>query len=210
MMSHRTFHSHNPQTVSGGRRSHILLAFRFPFEFGNNKKGRSVIKEQLMELIEPLQRGAIASEVDKMEVDDLARKLEALNPTTKPLASPLLNGSWELRYTTSASILGLSKPPPFRPFGKICQVLDGNTLTARNIESAPFYNQVSAELTPVSVNKVAVQFKEFRIFNLFAVKAPASAQGELTVTYLDEDLRISRGDKGNLFILTMDDPNKTP
>jgi len=187
-----------------------MRAFRMPFEFGYSKKERITMKKQLIELIEPLQRGAKASDEDKKYVDDLARKLEVLNPIPKPLASPFLNGSWELRYTTSASILGLSKPPPFRPFGKICQVLDGTTLTARNIESAPFYNQVSAELTPVSVNKVAVQFKEFRIFNLIAVKAPPSAQGELTVTYLDEDLRISRGDKGNLFILTMDDPDKTP
>ena len=35
--------------------------------------------------------------------------------------------------------------------------------------------------------------------------APAAAAGELAVTYLDEDLRISRGDKGNLFVLDMAD-----
>lgn len=34
--------------------------------------------------------------------------------------------------------------------------------------------------------------------------------GELTVTYLDEDMRISRGDKGNLFVLLMDDPDDRP
>lgn len=31
--------------------------------------------------------------------------------------------------------------------------------------------------------------------------------GELEVTYLDDQLRISRGDKGNLFILTQDGPD---
>jgi hypothetical protein len=31
--------------------------------------------------------------------------------------------------------------------------------------------------------------------------------GELDVTYLDDELRISRGDKGNLFILVQSDPD---
>lgn len=34
--------------------------------------------------------------------------------------------------------------------------------------------------------------------------------GELAVTYLDEEMRISRGDKGNLFVLLMDDPDDRP
>jgi hypothetical protein len=34
--------------------------------------------------------------------------------------------------------------------------------------------------------------------------------GELAITYLDEDMRISRGDKGNLFVLLMDDPDDRP
>lgn len=36
------------------------------------------------------------------------------------------------------------------------------------------------------------------------------AAGELAVTYLDEELRISRGDKGNLFVLVMEDPEDRP
>lgn len=34
--------------------------------------------------------------------------------------------------------------------------------------------------------------------------------GELAITYLDEEMRISRGDKGNLFVLLMDDPEDRP
>lgn len=78
------------------------------------------------------------------------------------------------------------------------------------METAPFFNQVKAELEPLSANKVAVQFKEFRIFNLIAVQAPPTARGELAITYLDEDLRLSRGDKGNLFVLTMDGRDQKP
>jgi hypothetical protein len=37
-----------------------------------------------------------------------------------------------------------------------------------------------------------------------------SASGELAITYLDDEMRISRGDKGNLFVLLMDDPDARP
>ncbi|PRQ19958.1 putative plastid lipid-associated protein/fibrillin [Rosa chinensis] len=39
------------------------------------------------------------------------------------------------------------------------------------------------------------------------VKAPDKTPGELEITYLDEELRVSRGDKGNLFILKLVDPS---
>lgn len=41
--------------------------------------------------------------------------------------------------------------------------------------------QVAAELTPLSVNKVGVQFKVFKIFGLINIKAPPSARGEAPV-----------------------------
>lgn len=40
--------------------------------------------------------------------------------------------------------------------------------------------------------------------NLFLFKPiTLNPAGELAVTYLDEELRVSRGDKGNLFVLRM-------
>ena len=134
-------------------------------------------------------------------------------------------------------------------------------MRARNQESAPLYGSVTAELTPLSANKVGVQFKTFKLFNAISINAPASARGararprppaarpspllrrhlpsatlaralqlpftppplppsaqnlpppltgELAVTYLDEELRVSRGDKGNLFVLGMEDPEEKP
>ena len=44
--------------------------------------------------------------------------------------------------------------------------------------------------------QVNVQFTQFKIFGLIPVTAPDSAKGSLNTTYLDEELRISRGDKG--------------
>ncbi|MEW5302031.1 MAG: hypothetical protein WDW36_004843 [Sanguina aurantia] len=179
--------------------------------FGLNKTEKlAEAKQNLLEAIEPLSRGATASDEDKEEIEQLARVVEGF-ATSKPLANPLLNGQWELLYTTSAGILGLSKPPPFRPSGPIYQYIDAQELTARNQETAPFWNSVSAELKPLNDKKLAVQFKTFKLFNgVFSIGAPEAAKGELSITYVDEELRVSRGDKGNLFVLRQVDPQGKP
>jgi hypothetical protein len=51
---------------------------------------------QLLALIEPLKRGLVATEEDQQAVEAAVQGLEAVNPTKKPLESPLLNGRWEL------------------------------------------------------------------------------------------------------------------
>ena len=56
--------------------------------------------------------------------------------------------------------------------------------------------QVSAELTPESESRVAVKFKQFKLLNTISVNAPDSARGWLDTTYLDSEMRVSRGDKG--------------
>ena len=42
-----------------------------------------------------------------------------------------------------------------------------------------------------------------------ALPSPAQA-GTLTITYLDDDIRIARGNRKNLFVLTMADPDVRP
>jgi len=79
--------------------------------------------QQLLDYVKPLARGLTATPEQKEEVDALASALEKLNPTRKPLASPLLNGRWRLEYTTSDSILGTKKPAFLRPSGPIYQFL---------------------------------------------------------------------------------------
>ena len=55
---------------------------------------------------------------------------------------------------------------------------------------------MNADLTPISKNEVAVQFTLFKVLGLLPVKAPEAAKGRLSVTFLDDELRISRGDRG--------------
>lgn len=196
--------------VRGQRMAAAALFGGFSFGGGGSKKAasREALKEELLDLSRSLKRGVAASEDDKAEVEALAKKLEAMNPNKQPLATDLPTGKWLLEYTTSESILGLNKPAIFRPSGPIYQSLDVDSLRASNQETFPFFNEVYAELTPESKSKVKVQFKKFKILGLIPVTAPESAKGELDITYIDEDLRISRGNRGNLFVLTL--VSKTP
>jgi len=164
------------------------------------------LKEALLSKIATVERGASASDDDKEEIDRLAQKVENTQKRKNALETEEINGKWELMYTTSASILGLTKPKFFQPSGPIYQTIDAKNLRAFNSESAPFFNQVSAELTPTTKSSVDVQFKKFGLFGgLIKINAPESAKGKLDTTFVDEDLRISRGDKGNLFVLLMRD-----
>ena len=172
----------------------------------NKRLNVEELKEALLSKIATVERGASASEEDKEEIDLLAQKVENTQKRKNALETEEINGKWELMYTTSASILGLTKPKIFQPSGPIYQTIDAKNLRAFNSESAPFFNQVSAELTPTTKSSVDVQFKKFGLFGgLIKINAPESAKGKLDTTFVDEDLRISRGDKGNLFVLLMRD-----
>ncbi|GAU41366.1 hypothetical protein TSUD_390530, partial [Trifolium subterraneum] len=196
-------HNHNNfATISQKWRTKVSF---FP-AFLKKGKDANTIKEELLEAIAPLDRGAEATPEDQQRIDQIARKLEAVNPTKEPLKSSLLDGKWELIYTTSQSILQTKRPKFLRSVTNY-QAINADTLRAQNMESRPFFNQVTADLTPLNARKVAVKFDTFKIAGLIPVKAPDTARGELEITYLDEELRVSRGDKGNLFILKMIDPS---
>ena len=182
---------------------------------GARAKGKAAV----LALVKGTRRGLAADEARRGEIEAACRALEALNPEREPLASPALSGKWRLVYTTSRSILGKSRPALFRPRGPIYQVLDGEKLKARNNETSPTFSSVTAGLTPMSKSEVAVQFEQFKIGGIIPIKAPESAKGtvsstcgrragrgrgltkkKLDITYLDDEMRVSRGDKGNLFV----------
>ncbi len=48
--------------------------------------------------------------------------------------------------------------------------------------------------------------RQFKLLGLVPVNAPENARGKLDITYVDEDLRISRGDKGAVHDATHPDP----
>ncbi|GKV23846.1 hypothetical protein SLEP1_g33535 [Rubroshorea leprosula] len=153
----------NPSGNSAPEKWRANVSF-FP-AFLNQGKNAEKLKEDLLEAIAPLDRGAEATPEDQQRVDQIARKLEAVNPIKEPLKSDLLNGKWELIYTTSRSILQTERPKFVRSV-KNYQAINVDTLRAQNLESWPFFNQVTADLTPLNARKVAVKFDYFKIAGL--------------------------------------------
>ena len=78
---------------------------------------------QLLDAIALVDRGFSATEDDKKRIDQLASKLEGLNPNKKSLEANEINGKWKLIYTTSKSILGQNRPFFLRPLGPIHQFI---------------------------------------------------------------------------------------
>ncbi|OQU91132.1 hypothetical protein SORBI_3001G122300 [Sorghum bicolor] len=146
-------------------------SFLPPFFTGNkgekDAEKAARLKEELLDAIAPLERGAEATPEDKERVEQIVQQLEAVNQVKEPLKSDLLNGKWELLYTTSTSILQPQRPKYLRPFGKIYQAINADTLRAQNMETYPYFNQVTANLVPLNARRVAVKFDYFKIFSLF-------------------------------------------
>lgn len=174
------------------------------FSFGPKKRNVKAIKSELLSAARRVNRGLTETPEDKLKIASLFEELEKANTNKNTLANAALNAKWVLEYTTSDSILGRGSSPKVGP---IFQTIDTINLFAENAEVVKYFNifevprKVTAALTPISQSKVAVQFKKFSIGPI-SFNAPESAKGELDVTYVDSELRLSRGDKGNLFVLT--------
>ena len=167
---------------------------------------RSNLKSLILDLANECKRGLTASDEQKDEMEKLFVRLEALNPTRNPLTSkkPSVNGDWDLKYTTSDSILGKGGAPRVGP---IIQNIDTTTLSAKNSEIVRYGfvdvpRSVTAVLSPVNGKFTEVKFKRFMLGPIGFDAPKDKFKGALDITYLDEEFRLTRGDKGNIFVLT--------
>ena len=180
----------------------ILTISPIIFSIFNSKV--KTMKNDILALSKRVSRGLTESPEEQVLMRNLFEKLEKSNKIKSPLKLPsLAEGIWSLEYTTSDSILGRNS---YKRVGPIIQKIDVKNLKAENSETIDFFGlkinrKVSADLSPLTSSKVAVQFKVFTIGPI-SFNAPSSFKGELDITYVDEDLRLSRGDKGNIFVLS--------
>lgn len=189
-------------------------------------------KAALLEAIAGRNRGLLATEAEKQAILAAAANLEDRNPTPRPVEAPeLLEGNWRLLYTTSQGLLGFDRLPLLK-LGQIYQYIQAKQSRVYNIAEIyglPFLEglvSVSASFVPLSERRVQVKFERSiiglqRLINYqsashFVQQIEArqrftaldwqldsrEQQGWLDITYLDEDLRIGRGNEGSLFILS--------
>ncbi|MEH2225751.1 PAP/fibrillin family protein [Nostoc sp.] len=189
-------------------------------------------KAALMDAIAGTNRGLLATEEQKQAILAAIANLEDFNPTPRPVeASNLLDGNWRLLYTTSKALLNLDRLPLCK-LGQIYQYIRVDTTSVYNIAEIyglPFLEglvSVAAKFEPVSGRRIQVKFERSIIglqrlieYNSpvtfiqqieegrkfpgidFAIKSDKQ-QGWLDITYIDNDLRIGRGNEGSVFVLT--------
>ena len=188
-------------------------------------------KARLLEAVAGKNRGLLATEMDRVRVLLAVERLEDHNPTPNPLeAKELLEGNWRLLYTTSRSILGLDRWPLLQ-LGQIYQCIrttEARLYNIAEIVGLPFLEgivSVAASFEPVSERRVNVKFQRYILGwqRFLGYQSPhqfiqdveggkkflpldfriesRDRQGWLEITYLDENLRIGRGNEGNVFVL---------
>ncbi|MEG4941131.1 PAP/fibrillin family protein [Microcoleus sp. F4-D5] len=191
-----------------------------------------IIKSELLEIIAGKNRGLLATASDKQAILSAIAKLEDYNPTPRPVeAAELLNGDWRLLYTTSRELLNLDAFPLVK-LGQIYQsirVRESKVYNIGELYGLPYLEgivSVAARFEPTSERRVQIKFERsiFGLSRLIGYESPGKfineiesgkkfaavdfgldtreQQGWLDITYLDGDLRIGRGNKNSVFVLT--------
>ncbi|MEG5025875.1 PAP/fibrillin family protein [Microcoleus sp. AT8-B1] len=189
-------------------------------------------KSALLEIIAGKNRGLLATASDKQAILSAIAQLEDYNPTPRPVEAPeLLNGDWRLLYTTSRELLNLDSFPLVK-LGQIYQsirVKESKIYNIGELYGLPYLEgivSVAARFEPTSERRVQVKFERsiVGLSRLIGYEYPGKfideiesgkkfaavdfgldtreQQGWLDITYLDKDLRIGRGNKDSVFVLT--------
>lgn len=187
-------------------------------------------KTELLNLLVPLDRGLKVTANVLEQVLLTVSALEKENPNPLPTSSPLLlQGNWRMLFTTSRSLLVFGRLP-LSSLGGVYQYIDTDRQQVYNvaeIRSLPLFDSivsVVADFTILSEKRIGVQFTRSIVglqtllgyqnvdrfieqlqsgTRLVALDTPITRRGNswVDVTYIDDDLRITRGNEGNIFIL---------
>ncbi len=202
---------------------------------------RLLLKEKLQASLEEIQTKSDGSPVTDLkldktlvqEIEQLTTQLESFNPNPNPLlyATPLLEGAWQLQYSTAREIRSLASLPLGLKVGKVYQVIDVANklffnlakvkhslgLLAGYVKVTASFEPAIVDLSPVPDKRINVYFDkrylsiqriigidtpQLNPFKVVPANNPTGRVATLDITYLDETLRIGRGGDGSLFILT--------
>ena len=200
-----------------------------------------LIKEKLQAKLEKIQTKSDGSPVTDLkldktlaeEIEQLTTELESVNPNLNPLlnATYLLDGAWQLQYSTAREIRSLVSLPLGLKLGKVYQVIDVANKLFFNLAKVKHslglvsgYVKVTASFEPAKedleplVNKrlnvyfdkrylsidkiIGINTPQLNQFKVVPANNPTSRTATLDITYLDETLRVGRGGDGSLFILS--------
>ncbi|CAN1169469.1 Fibrillin protein 5 homolog [Linum perenne] len=151
----------------------------------------SRIKEHLCQALQGINRGVFGTTSSKKsEIQELVELLESQNPTPDPtLSLHKVNGCWKLLYST-ISILGSKRTKlglrDFITLGDLFQIID--------VSKRVGITYMDSRITPEQLMNVFQ--KNYQL--LLSIFNP---EGWLELTYVDDEIRIGRDEKGNIFVL---------
>ena len=159
------------------------------------------LEDHLLELI--------LSRRNKKKIEDIAKELELNTDFVFSKNVEKLKGIWELRWSSSKSPL-----LNYSPLLDNLQILDPLNLNGLNLLKpkgikAIIGTGIVAKLNPLNEKRLEVRFTHAGVIgpNIGGNKIKALAKvdkeqkGWLDITFLNNDLRVCRGDKGTLFVL---------
>jgi len=191
-------------TTNNNNNHHHGLFFAEAFSFADGPRSRA--KANLLETV-----ASGAPDEDVLKAVGAVERYSFLAGGAD-LSNPLLPGNWLMVWTTSESIAGKNRPGIFRtatPPEQLLDIENGRAINAETLLLGLLRNAVTADLSPLTRNKVGVGFREFSVGPIRFRPEAGKFRGELSVTYLDEDMRISRGDRGNAFVLLRESTQRT-
>lgn len=170
------------------------------------------------------QKEAIQTAISQLELSNPnPRPVERLD---------LLDGDWRLLYTTSRELLNIDRLPLAKlgNIYQCVRSQEAKIYNIAELDGLPYLGAivcVSARFEPESSTRVRVKFERniTGFQGLIGYQSPAqlidaiaagqtykykaidfqinsTRQGWVEITYLDRDLRIGRGNEGNLFVLS--------
>lgn len=207
-------------------------------------KNRLILKETLLSGIKTLAQNRninpeypitdlMVSPSESAYIESITLDLETCNPFPQPLlyGVNLLDGIWQLHYSTAREIRSLNKLPFGFQLQQVYQIIDTQKASFFNIafvkDSTGLLNgyvKVTATFEPkiaenenlpnniinvnfekryISIQKIlGIKTPIFEPLKEFNARNPQGRIPSLKITYIDESLRIGRGGDGSLFILS--------
>ncbi|PXF49420.1 Plastid-lipid-associated protein, chloroplastic [Gracilariopsis chorda] len=191
----------------------------------------SDLKLDLFGMASSVNRGLAASPSVREQILALIEQIERENPTPCPTYSDLLLGEWRLVFTNALDVLSLGLLAPIALVSEVYQNIensDQNDFSVTNVVNlepaiAPVSNSffgrtmgalyVSAAGTRRNDTRIDIVFKgvQFKPMSIAGLELPGalstpsiaigSPRGYIETTFLDEDIRILRAPRSNVFVL---------
>lgn len=182
------------------------------------------LKLSLRESLKGINRGIFGvPAAQKAAIEQWIKLLEHRNPIKRPTEHlEKVKGEWRLLYST-ISILGLKRTKlglrDFITLGDFLQIIDvekskaANTITFSVAGLGMLSGALTIEASYVvsSASRVNIQFENSSIVpeqllklfqkNYDLLLSIFNPEGWLEITYIDDEMRVGRDDKGNIFVL---------